>query len=141
MADCKFNCSICLGSVPDTNCITFEPGHPPSDFAIEASCLCSAYASSLNRITFVPGQIPNVCALEIQKQACNVLLNNINLYTTVGSFGTYVGLAAAIANEKMNINLTGIGIMPFSSNPEEEVRSAKKRVLNPYNEMKEFYSL
>ena len=33
--------------------------------------------------------------------------------TTVGSMGTYIGLAAAFANEELPMRLTGIGVLPY----------------------------
>lgn len=71
------------------------------------------------------------CALELYKQIKDLKIKNPHIYVTVGSFGTYTGLATAIAHEKLDIKLTGITIMPYD-NP-------KKDALNHYMEIcKEF---
>lgn len=52
------------------------------------------------------------CALEIAEQVANTPLEGARIIDTVGSMGTYMGLFAAIANEKLPLRLTGISIMP-----------------------------
>ena len=55
------------------------------------------------------------CALETAQQAEALALKNIRVVSTVGSMGTYMGLAAAIKNENLPMKLTGIGIMPYKN--------------------------
>ena len=55
------------------------------------------------------------------------------LFATVGSMGTYIGLAAAIANEDLPLDLTGIGIMPY--------RDIKASAAGYYRRVKETYGL
>lgn len=55
------------------------------------------------------------CALETDLQVKEQGLKNVRLVTTVGSMGTYMGLAAAIKNENLPLKLTGIGIMPYKN--------------------------
>ena len=43
------------------------------------------------------------CALEMADQVKDMKLNNVHIITTVGSMGTYIGLAAAIANEPLDM--------------------------------------
>ena len=86
------------------------------------------------------------CALELARQAGEMGLSKADpagparprLFATVGSMGTYIGLASAIANEDLPLDLTGIGIMPYRdirasatdydygayNNPVAEVRQA-----------------
>ena len=52
------------------------------------------------------------CAMEIAQQVKEMELEDVRLVTTVGSFGTYMGLAVGIKNEKLPLRLTGIGISP-----------------------------
>ena len=52
------------------------------------------------------------CAVEMAGQAKELGFVRPRLISTVGSMGTYIGLAAAIANEKLDMNLPGISIMP-----------------------------
>lgn len=52
------------------------------------------------------------CALEMADQVKEMKLDNVHIITTVGSMGTYIGLAAAIANEPLDMKVTGIGISP-----------------------------
>ena len=56
-----------------------------------------------------------------------------HLFATVGSYGTYSGLAAAIANEDLPIKLTGIGIAPFPG--------IKKGALDHYDQIRRTYGL
>ena len=62
------------------------------------------------------------CALELAKQVeemgigsseDEIRVNGPQVFVTVGSYGTYSGLAAAIANEDLPMRLTGIAIAPF----------------------------
>ena len=55
------------------------------------------------------------CALETVTQSNQMGLKNVHMVTTVGSMGTYMGLAAAIKNENLPMKLTGIGIMPYKN--------------------------
>lgn len=52
------------------------------------------------------------CALELAQQTKDMGLSDVRVVTTVGSMGTYMGLAAAIKNEQLPLRLTGIGISP-----------------------------
>ena len=56
-----------------------------------------------------------------------------HLFATVGSMGTYIGLAAAIANEDLPLDLTGIGIMPY-----RDIRGSAAKY---YGRLKEAYGL
>jgi len=60
-------------------------------------------------------------------------LKNVHLITTVGSMGTYMGLATAIANEKLPMKLTGISIMPY--------RDIRAHAAYYYEKVKECYGL
>lgn len=53
------------------------------------------------------------CAIETAKQAAKLGLKNVRMVCTVGSMGTYMGLAVGIKNENIPIHLTGIGIFPY----------------------------
>lgn len=55
------------------------------------------------------------CALETAAQIDQMGLKNVRMVSTVGSMGTYMGLATAIQNEKLPMKLTGIGIMPYKN--------------------------
>ena len=55
------------------------------------------------------------CAVETAAQAEAMGLCNIRIVSTVGSMGTYMGLATAIKNENLPMKLTGIGIMPYKN--------------------------
>jgi len=52
------------------------------------------------------------CAVEIAEQVEEMGLEDVRLVSTVGSFGTYMGLAVGIKNENLPLHLTGVGISP-----------------------------
>lgn len=52
------------------------------------------------------------CALELASQVKEMQLTDVRVISTVGSMGTYMGLACAIKNEDLPLRLTGIGISP-----------------------------
>ena len=52
------------------------------------------------------------CALELAAQVEEMQLSDVRLISTVGSMGTYMGLACAIKNEGLPLRLTGISISP-----------------------------
>lgn len=74
------------------------------------------------------------CGLELNDQIREMEIENPRLVTTVGSMGTYMGLAAALANENLNYRLTGVGIMPYHN-------GLKNHAVKMYDRMKEFYGL
>lgn len=53
------------------------------------------------------------CAMEIAEQIKGSPLEGCRLISTVGSMGTYMGLFAGIANEKLPMHLTGISILLY----------------------------
>lgn len=53
------------------------------------------------------------CALELKKQIDDMKLKQPHIVTTVGSLGTYTGLAMSIAHENIDAKITGISIMPY----------------------------
>jgi len=74
------------------------------------------------------------CALETAAQAAELGLKNVRMVSTVGSMGTYMGLATAIKNENLPMKLTGIGIMPYKDGL---VNFAK----DYYDKVKSYFSL
>lgn len=52
------------------------------------------------------------CALELASQIKEMQLADVRVISTVGSMGTYMGLASAIKNENLTLRLTGISISP-----------------------------
>ena len=73
------------------------------------------------------------CALEMDEQIRDMGLEDPRVFVTIGSLGTYTGLAAAIANEGLGMRLTGVGILPFT----DIHRSAAKH----YESMRTAFSL
>ncbi|MBR5230103.1 MAG: pyridoxal-phosphate dependent enzyme [Firmicutes bacterium] len=55
------------------------------------------------------------CAKELVEQTKELGLSDCRIVTTVGSFGTYMGLFLAIVNEKLPMKLTGISVLPMAS--------------------------
>lgn len=55
------------------------------------------------------------CALEIAEQIKGTDLEGAHLIDTLGSMGTYMGLFAAIKNENLPLNLTGITILQYEN--------------------------
>ena len=73
------------------------------------------------------------CAVELAKQCQEMGLSNPHVISTVGSMGTYIGLATAIANENLPLRLTGIGILPY--------RDIRVSAAKYYERVKTAYSL
>lgn len=73
------------------------------------------------------------CALEMARQAREAGLDDPRAVVTVGSMGTYMGLAAAFANEKIPMRLTGIGILPY--------RDIRKSAADYYARMRQAHDL
>ncbi|MGI6212818.1 MAG: 1-aminocyclopropane-1-carboxylate deaminase/D-cysteine desulfhydrase [Anaerovoracaceae bacterium] len=81
------------------------------------------------------------CAVEIDRQVRDMGLKNVHLVSTVGSMGTYVGLQTAIANEPLDMKLTGITIMPYSSDPAKKEQAAKEYAASYYERVRAAYDL
>ncbi len=62
------------------------------------------------------------CAVELAKQIDDMNIENPHIVTTVGSLGTYMGLAMGIAHENIAANLTGISIMPYKDVKESALK-------------------
>ena len=73
------------------------------------------------------------CALELDAQIREQGITTPHIIVTVGSMGTYMGLATAIANEHLDMKLTGIGIMPY--------RDIAGHALDYYERVKKTYGL
>lgn len=74
------------------------------------------------------------CALELAQQTEAMGLENVRVVSTVGSLGTYMGLAAAIKNEALPLHLTGVAILPY----EEGV---KKAAADYFDRFRKFHGL
>ncbi|MBQ3077277.1 MAG: D-cysteine desulfhydrase family protein [Clostridia bacterium] len=70
------------------------------------------------------------CAVEITRQAEAMGIGDATLISTVGSFGTYMGLFCGLKNENSPLRLKGIAISPFDE-------AKKQRLLAYYQEAKE----
>jgi hypothetical protein len=55
------------------------------------------------------------CAIEMAEQIKGTALEGAHVVSTVGSMGTYMGLFAAIKNEKLPMTLTGIAILQYKN--------------------------
>lgn len=73
------------------------------------------------------------CAMEMASQAKEMNIEDPRVVVTVGSLGTYIGLAAGQLNEDLPFRLTGIAIEPFED--------AKQEALDYYNSSKEFHHM
>ena len=73
------------------------------------------------------------CALELHEQVRAMDLADPHVFVTVGSMGTYIGLASAFANEKLPMRLTGIGVLPY--------RDIRRSTAGYYSRVKETYEL
>lgn len=74
------------------------------------------------------------CACEIAKQTEEMGLSDVRVVSTVGSMGTYMGMAVGIKNENLPLRLTGIGISP---KPEGLVKAS----LEYYARVKDYFNL
>ncbi|MBK5253837.1 MAG: D-cysteine desulfhydrase family protein [Peptostreptococcaceae bacterium] len=53
------------------------------------------------------------CSMELTRQAKDSGIENALIVTTVGSMGTYMGLAVGLENENSKLDLLGIAVMPY----------------------------
>ncbi len=67
------------------------------------------------------------CALELEQQIKEMKLENPRVITTVGSQGTYMGLAAAVRNENLSFHVTGVGISPVKEGIKVKAEKYYKR--------------
>lgn len=54
------------------------------------------------------------CASELSKQTDQLGLTDVQVFTTVGSMGTYMGMQTAALNKKLPLHITGINVIPNS---------------------------
>ncbi|MCI5698748.1 MAG: D-cysteine desulfhydrase family protein [Clostridiales bacterium] len=73
-------------------------------------------------------------AIEIDRQAKELGIQNATVYDSVGSIGTYMGLYCGLQYADSPLKLTGVAISPFGS-------SKEKRIVEYFNEVKESYNL
>lgn len=78
------------------------------------------------------------CAMETTAQAKEMGIEDATIITTLGSMGTYLGLAVGLLNEKSPLGLTGISIAAL---PYTDVDSFKGAVLEYYAKVKEYFGL
>jgi len=73
------------------------------------------------------------CAVEMAEQIKAQNLKNVHIIVTVGSMGTYMGLATGIANEHLPMKLTGISIMPYKDDIKKHAADYYSRVQHAYD--------
>lgn len=54
------------------------------------------------------------CALELAAQFEKLKINSPHIFVTVGSMGTYTGLLTGIHHKRLDMKLTGIGVLPYT---------------------------
>ena len=69
------------------------------------------------------------CAVELDRQAKELGIEDARVIDSVGSIGTYMGLYCGLKNEGSSLRLTGIAISPFGDYKE-------KRIVEYFNQMK-----
>lgn len=72
------------------------------------------------------------CALELNRQMKELGLLRSHLLTTVGSMGTYMGLALGIKDNDLPIDLTGVCIFPYRN-------GIMPRLMDYYREIEEYF--
>ncbi|MGI6176998.1 MAG: 1-aminocyclopropane-1-carboxylate deaminase/D-cysteine desulfhydrase [Eubacterium sp.] len=115
------------------------PGENARDLAMEQ--VAREYEAKGEKVYRIPTGGSNAvgslgyyeCAMEIGRQVKEMGIENPRVVDTVGSYGTYTGLAAGLLNEKLPFRLTGVAIEPFPD--------ILGGALEHYNEMKERFGL
>ncbi len=74
------------------------------------------------------------CSMELTKQAKDMAIEDALVVSTIGSMGTYMGLAVGLNNENSKLGLVGISIMPYPM----DINIYAKDYLNRINE---FYGI
>jgi len=72
-------------------------------------------------------------AVEITEQAKKIGIEDATVITSVGSFGTYMGLYCGFKNEGSPLKLTGIAILPFTDGHRERIMKYFKEIKEEYN--------
>ena len=82
------------------------------------------------------------CAIELDRQAREMGIDDAVIYTTVGSMGTYLGLLIGLKECNSKMKLVGINVLPYSEDAgnEEECETALREALwDYYNRIRVFY--
>ena len=111
-------------------------------FEIAAKKVISEYEAKGEKVYYIPMGGSNElgilgyyeCSMEITAQAKRMSISDARIITTVGSMGTYMGLAVGLKNEKSSLSLTGIAISPKEGG---EVKYAEEY----YERVKKFFNL
>lgn len=74
------------------------------------------------------------CALELSRQTESMGLTDVRVVATIGSLGTYMGLAVGIKNEQLPLHLTGVTILPFK-------HGGKTEATEYFSRIKQFFGL
>lgn len=101
----------------------------------------SQYESAGETVYFIPmggsGEVgvPGYydCAMEIAGQSVELGISSCKLFVAVGSMGTYMGLFTGIRNEGLDLELEGIAIAPFYSDPAGHALEYYEKVQKYYN--------
>ncbi len=78
------------------------------------------------------------CAMELTEQAQALGIPDARILSTLGSMGTYMGLAVGLANEHSPLSLTGISIAAL---PYRDVPAFRQALADYYQKVKAFYGL
>ncbi len=74
------------------------------------------------------------CAMELDKQAREMGIGNAEVYVTVGSMGTYLGMLIGLKECGSDLRLVGINVLPYSDDAadEEGNETALRKALSGY---------
>ena len=78
------------------------------------------------------------CAMELTAQAEDLGIRDALIVTTLGSLGTYMGLAVGLANERSPLRVKGINVAAFDWQTVAEIREA---CMEYFGRVKAFYGL
>ncbi|NLA70521.1 MAG: pyridoxal-phosphate dependent enzyme [Clostridiales bacterium] len=106
------------------------------------------YASEGEKVYYVPMGGSNElgilgyydCASELTVQAKEMGLEDAQVYVTVGSMGTYLGMKLSFELENSPLGLTGVNVLPYDGDGDEKA-NLLDALEDYYGKIKSFYNL
>lgn len=80
------------------------------------------------------------CAMELDKQAKEMGIDDAIVVSTIGSMGTYMGLLLGTLNENLSLKVKGINVLPYTGDGDFD-ENLEKALFEYYDKIKKFYNL
>lgn len=140
----EVSANILLDRIMDCDLILKADDGRDEDEQLDELCpkIISEYEEKGERVYFIPMGGSNElgalgyydCAVELDRQAKKMGIEDARVIESVGSMGTFMGLYCGLKNEGSSLRLTGISISPFGSRKD-------RRIVEYFGQMKEKFDL